>query len=278
MSSAVFRVVQNPNHRSLVELRTLVRSLRSFGGNLSESVVEIHYVDNLPEEGDGMEDDLNVIRKVVPSFDKRSPHTNKLGMFYEIEADYLVAVDADIVVADDLSPYLTGEAVKAVPAYGDFITKKQWEYLFASCDTPFPTARVLTIHRQEETVPYFNSGVLIVPRSKITPLSKAWIKATRIILPLIEDWTDGQRFFAEQFGLTIALCQPELSWRELPYPLNWVLNCKLPEILSPDLLKPVLMHSFHNMNYDSEEILATEHFCTNQAVERYNNLLKSSSK
>lgn len=54
-------VLEN-NERSLVEARTFVKSLREFGGKISDSLVEIHYVNELPSKGDGLESDEKVVK------------------------------------------------------------------------------------------------------------------------------------------------------------------------------------------------------------------------
>lgn len=275
------RVVLEDTRRFHGEVLTLLRSLRAFGGPYAHASCELHFVERQPADVSAFAE-LGATFKTVARFDARTPHANKLGMFYPVQTDYLLAVDADILVCGDITPYLVGDAVAAVPAYGSVLTEARWRELFDAAGLAFPADRVLTVADGSEMVPYFNSGVVVVPSRHAATLGAVWSRYLTELLDAGPDrawWEASQRHHVGQIALALAMCSGLFPRRVLPMEMNYMLDFVLPEALDPDTREPVLLHVLHRMDLDTGRVFgrgdltAAYHAPARAAIARYNALL-----
>lgn len=273
--SVTVRAVLENDARSITEGLTLARSLRAFGGALSTSPCELFFVETIPDDVDAF-DRLDVTLRTCGRFDERCPHANKLGMLLPVETDYLLAVDADIVVCEDVSPYLLGDAVAAMPAWGDWMPPGRWEELFADAGVDMPRDRIITTRFWQETIPYYNGGVVITPREHVEALADSWVEHVRHLLDAADSrpwWGRAETYFLDQLALALVM-GGDLPRRDLPIEMNWMLHCAdLPEHLGLASRRPLLMHTTHRMDYTTGRILDAPYPHCQAAVERYNALL-----
>ena len=278
------RAVLEDTPRFLAEGLALVRSLRAFGGPHANAPCELHFVERLPDDVSALAE-LDVTLKTVDRFDARTPHANKLGMFYPVETDYLLAVDADILVCADITPHLVGDAIAAVPAYGSVLAEAHWRELFAAAGLPFPAERVLAIGDGSEMIPYFNSGVLVVPKRQAATLAAVWAKHLTDLLDAPADrawWGELQRFHVGQIALALAVGSDRFPHRALPIEMNYLLGFDRPEALDPGTRQPLLLHVLHRMNFDTGRIFDRGRLTAGygrparEAIARYNELAGAS--
>lgn len=205
------------------KMENLVLSIRRFGGSLAESPVVVNVVGGAGAELVTVMERLDAEVRVVEPVDRRRPTSNKLRMF-ELAADHefdvLAAIDCDIVVMGDLAAELRPDVLRAVPAGRDILADATWQRLYQLLDVPLPAKTCTTVVSGQTTYPYFNSGVLLVPRDVCAPLHDHWGRHL--------DWLLGpgltelglDRLRKDQIPLSAALATAGLDVDPLPVNLN----------------------------------------------------------
>lgn len=173
----VIPCVGENNDEHFLKIFTLLKSIKLCGGTLSYQAVPVAcFIDSVDSSFKERLAALGVETHVVERFDKRCPHANKLRMLEE-EKDYdiLVALDIDVVVAKDFSKYLEPDCISAKVVDYNPLTSDAWQQLFAFFGLSYPTERYVTTFTCEPKpiVPYFNSGVIIIPQKYVRPLRDA---------------------------------------------------------------------------------------------------------
>jgi len=279
--SVTVRTVLENDAPSITEALALVRSLRAFGGAQAQAACEVHFVESAPDDTSAFEE-LGAILRIVDRFDERSPHANKLRMFYPVETDYLLGLDCDVVIASDFSRYLVGEAVATATDWGDWMVEGGWPKLFEAAGLPFPQDRVLTPRYWQETIRYANSGVIVVASQHVEAFYDEWSTRLCELLGAADDrdwWGSKQRYFAEQIALALVNHSGRVPTRVLPLEMNWLLKFDdLPPELCANERVPLLMHSIHRMDFETGHLLPHRYRGCNEAIARYNALLPPASK
>jgi hypothetical protein len=239
------------------EVEFLFRSLRRFGGNLSHAPGVVYFVGSADPAAVERLAALGVTTKVVEPFDDRCPHANKIRMLQtEKDFEYLVALDPDIVVARDFSAYIVGASVAAKPVDDERLTLEQWEGLFTRFGLALPPARYTTSFTMAETISYFNSGVLVVPRDHVEPLAAAWGLFVRWLLDTSADVPSlfEHHLFrkSDQFAFALALAEARLPFRALPLEMNFPTHHAIHPALEPHRVKPYLIHHHHRVSRTGE--------------------------
>jgi len=259
------------------EAELLFRTLRRFGGDLSRARCVAHFVGFADPAAVERLANLGVSTEVVEPFDERYPHANKIRMLETAarDFDYLVALDTDIVVARDFSAHVMGASVALKPVDGERLTLKQWESLFARFGLALPLARYTTSNGMDETVPYFNSGVLVIPRDHVQPLAAAWGSFVRRLLDMGADVPEiaDYRFFTDQFALALALAEARLPFRPLPLEMNFPTHRPTHPALEPDRLNPYLIHHHHRVS-PAGEVLPCSYATVDAAIADVNRYLQ----
>lgn len=272
MKTARFSAVLDPAERSNAELEALLKSFILFGGYYKFTV---WCVDEIPKNLQLLFASHSQIEfKLTPRLnDGRCPYANKLAMFEPIKEDYLVALDIDTLVLGDVQPYLKGEAILAVPEYRDFIGLSDWKNLFHHFSIEYPSERVLTSCSQAETVPYFNTGVLVVPQALIRHLRTSWEYMLNQILDELgqmENVKEHPRFF-DQYAFTLCLFKHKLTYRLLPIEMNFHSNDReFPQQVNADNRKPVIVHHIHNLDKISGKVKEPPQRICRELVHKFN--------
>jgi hypothetical protein len=178
----------------------------------------------------------------VERFDPQSPHANKLRIFELAEAldfDILVSLDCDIGVMGDIAPYLSRDHIRArIQDGSQTLADEEWKWLFA--EVGLEVGKDVVDPRGQRVWPYYNTGVVFVPRELCRPLLEhwtaaldrvSWLKEKRPSLPV--------RWYAEQIAFAIAVQSGGFDLDALPLNLNYSINGD-PSALLPDL--PVILH------------------------------------
>src|SRR5262249_19298674 len=147
-----------------LEVELLFRSLRRRGGHLARARCAAKFVGTVNRAVAQRLDALEVEVDVVQRVDPRSPHANKIRMLEGAgDVGFLVALDNDVARSRDLSSYLDPARVGAKPEDLDPLTFPQWVHLFDYLRLEIPPERFRTTFTWAETIPYFNTGVLLLP-------------------------------------------------------------------------------------------------------------------
>lgn len=245
-------VVEN-REPCITETLCLFRSLRRLGGTLAHARATAYFVGDADPRIIEQLADLNVATKVVSTIEPRCPHANKIHMLDEVDdCDYLVALDNDVVIARDFAAFIRGQSVRARPAGRDPMTLDQWRALFTHCGLQLPSARFLTSYDMAETIPYFNSGVLIVPQEHMSPLSKAWRHFVRVVLDAYDSFPDIAQyaFYTDQVALPLALTAAQVPYCALPLEMNFLPYAEVHPAMEPKHLSPYILHHLHSIQPD----------------------------
>lgn len=230
-----------------VKMENLVLSLRTFGGSLSDAPFVVNVVSGADPSFVESMARLDAAVRVVEPVDRRRPTSNKLRMFELAgstaapvggtasapasgggdraipappEFDVLVAMDCDMVVKGDIAPFVSPDRLRAVPAGRDLLSDETWRTLYRLLDLPLPARDCTTVVSGQRTYPYFNSGVLFVPRAVCEPLRAAWLAHMEWIMGPGLDQLGMDRLRKDQIPLSAALASAGLTVEPLPVNLN----------------------------------------------------------
>lgn len=219
---------------------------------------------------------LGVEVRVVEPFDARCPHANKLAMLeLATECDVVLALDTDIAVAGDASPWLGADIMRAKPVDHDSFGLEAWRALFALRGLALPRSRHLTHVAAVETIPYFNSGVIAVPAEVAGDLHRCWSEQIHWLLDHAEQLPQvfrDQAFYTDQVALALALAYLELPVEALPLEMNFPTHVRVDATFMPDLIAPVLLHHHHRVTA-SGFLLPSEHDGPNSTIDFVNLVL-----
>lgn len=236
-------------------VETLVGSARTLGGSLAGGPIVVNMVESVDRAFARRMQALDAEVRVVPRVTDGGAGANKLRMLELDERedfDVLLAVDCDIAVAEDPSSLVSEDAISVVPADTDPLTDGQWRTIFDSLALRPLERSVSTDTTGELMYPYFNSGVIGVPRGLCAGLLIAWMKALKTLDRLWQRQPDlvspAERFFTDQLALTAALASG-LPWTVASRELNFGTHIDLsgPAVHA---LRPSLLHYHREVDRD----------------------------
>ncbi|MGH9156426.1 MAG: hypothetical protein ACRD1K_11470, partial [Acidimicrobiales bacterium] len=205
------------------KMENLVLSLRRFGGALSESPMVVNVVgDADPDLREAMSR-LGAEVRIVETVDARRPTSNKLRMFEladDHDFDVLVMMDCDMIVKGDFASEVRPGRLRMLPAGRDLLDDATWRKLFRLVDAPLPRPDCVTTVTGQATYPYYNSGVLFVPREACAALHEHWARHLDWILGPGLAQLGMDRLRKDQIPLAAALATAGLEVDPLPVNMN----------------------------------------------------------
>jgi hypothetical protein len=273
----------NKNYSNL-ETEYLFLTLNKFGGNTSLVKKWACFVEEPNPLVKEVLKNLGVSIKIVEPLDQRDPYSNKLRLLEESmgeDFDYLVVLDTDILVADDFLSFIDGDSIKAKPVNYDPIGLENWEKLFDHFNLKFPKNRVKTITSGTETIPYFGSGVMIIPKKYV----KTIFESCSNFIHLLCDHRDQgklpqifskQKHLNEIICLALSLAKNNLDCSHLPLEMNYS-TMKVSEEQNPTFLKPKLIH-YHHKIFDNGSIIPCPYENINKTIDKINGFLVKEKK
>jgi hypothetical protein len=256
-------------------VENLVGSARRLGSSLADCPIVVNMVESADREFVQRMAAMDARVRIVPRITRGGvAQANKVHML-EIDTreqfDVLLAVDCDIVVAEDPIFHLSDRAISVVPADMDPLTDDQWRGLFSAVGVRQPERSELASMTGQPIYPYFNSGVIGVPRRLCSDLLAAWMQAMADLDAL---WrrqprliSRKARFFTDQLALSVALWRG-LPWiaasRELNFPTHVALH--RPTVAG---LRPALLH-YHSEVDDDGFLFRPRCSTAEMAAERVN--------
>jgi len=242
---------QGPNKEPYKsEMEFLFKSLNRNGGRLAESQKVACFTEKPDSFLKEKLEKLGVKITIVDNIDKRSPHSNKIQMLSlekSEEFDVLVALDSDVIIANDFIKYIDLEKFRAKPVDRDSFSIENWETIYEYFGVKLPQDRYLTSFYKTETIPYYNSGVLLVPRKYLSPLYDTWKDFVEKILNSLNEVPEIKKhpFFTDQIALSLALAFLKIPQNPLTVEMNFPTNHKIHEYFKPEKIKPLLIHYHH---------------------------------
>ena len=254
-------------------MHNLVLSVRRFGGSLSGAPMVVHMVGGAdPDARAGLEG-LGVEVRVVDPVDQRLPSSNKFRMFELADShdfDVLVGLDCDLVVMGDPSSHLSATALRAVPAGQTHLDDDGWARLYAARGLPLPPRDCVTTVTDERTRPYFNSGVLFVPRGICAELRAAWQDHLTWLLDGGAADLGLGRLRRDQIPFSLALASVRAPVERLPLNLNMsTVQARYARRYRSEQGPPWIFHYHRAIDADGF-LTATVHGAVNEWFDRFN--------
>ena len=216
-----------------------------------------NFVDGVDPAAGRRIEDLGGEVRVVARVDRRNPYLNKLRMLELADSEdfeVLAALDCDTIVVRDLSPHVSLESVGAKPADMDPLTPEQWTGLYTALGLCTPTTEYIATISGARIGPYFNSGVLLIPRRYCGLLLDAWTDMNDRILGVYRDHPEmipsQSRVFLDQYSLACALAATAIPVRALPSELNYPVHLPMHVPVHPaarSSIEPVIAHYHKNI-------------------------------
>lgn len=256
-------------------MENLVLSIRRFGGTLAEAPFVANVVGGAnPEFVDRMKH-LDAEVRVVEPVDRRRPSSNKLRMLELPDThdfEVLIALDCDVVVIGDLASEVKPGALRAVPAGRDVTTAQTWQNLYRAIGIDPPDKDCLTVVSGQRTYPYFNSGVMFVPREVCSPLLEQWRRHL--------DWILGPglaelgltRLRKDQIPLAAALASAGLRIDPLPVNCNLSVTAAQPARAFRHQWGPPFVLHYHKLISDDGFLLPSPNPRINPLLNQFNRM------
>ena len=157
-------------------------------------------------------------------------------------------LDTDIVVARDFSKFLDTKKIMIKPEDRDPFSLTDWKQLFDYFKINFPSERFHTSCSHQETIPYFNGGVIIIPKVFAKEFLDQWkyflkkLLDEKLNLPM--NFIPNARFF-DQIAFSLALIQSKLPYDILPLSMNYPYSGTVHSSENPQSLNPFIIHHHH---------------------------------
>jgi len=250
---------------------TLFKTLKKFGGQLAEAKSVANFVRSVDPAVEAALQNIGVKVNVVEPFIQDYPYANKLRMLQmEEEYDVLLALDCDLVVTKDFSNEISSKFIQACPPYMDPLTLEQWQSIFSHFDLKLPSERFELLGSNRKTIPYFNSGVLTIPKAYKDRLLSLWEKYIIDLLKL--DSLSNVRTFTDQIALSLALADEGLPYKSLPIEMNFPIHNIIHPKFHPEKMDPYIIH-YHNRITKNWLIRKTGYKKTNKHIRKINSYL-----
>ena len=248
---------QGPNrHPFTLETKYLFKSLNLYGGKLAKAQKVACFSEPIDSKTENELKNLGVKIKIINDIDQRCLLANKiqnLELFDYENIEFLIALDTDVVITKDFSEFLDQSKVSAKPVDQDPLSLEDWKSLFGFFGLKVPEERYLTHFTLQETIPYFNSGVLLVPKKFIKTLYETWKKYVQRLLSSYDDLSKIKKhsFFTDQFALSLALTDANIPHNALPLEMNFPTHIDVHKDCNPNKINPYLLH-YHHLNTQNE--------------------------
>jgi hypothetical protein len=266
-----FAVVAENTVEWLDRAFSVALSVRRLGGPHARAPVVVHVVDGVDRDSASRLLDLGALVRPVERVDPEYPYANKLRMFEhgpEPGTDVLVGLDCDTVVVGDVSPFLSADAVGAKPADCDFLTEGEWRRVFSRFEIPPPPRNCRTTTLDQQTYPYFNSGVLVVPASLTERLATRWWELILGLGPL-RGLGHALGTYTDQVALACALTSAAIPVRHLPVSMNFPAHLNVHRAHLSSALPPRIIH-YHASTDARGFLLPTKYPQVNRLIKRFN--------
>jgi hypothetical protein len=234
------------------EVSNLVLSVRRFGGALAEAPIVAMFVERVDPDHEAALGDQGVEVRVVDRFDPRSPASNKLRMLELADThrfDTLLAIDTDTLVMGDIAAFFSTSAIRVKPENHSPYSPAAWAGIYEALAVPPPSRSTVMTSTGELSSPYFNSGVVLVPRDRCGDLLEAWTKAVHDVLDLYDDHPElvppPERHWTNQLALAVALAGAGLPVDPLPVGLNLSTTVRVHPMFRHQVVPPFVLH-YHN--------------------------------
>ena len=236
-----------------LEAEYIFRTLDKFGGELKNSKKIACFVENPDSLLKEILESMNVQIKIPNQLDDRYPFANALLVLQEgiqEDVDVIAMLDTDIVITKDFTEHLSATKILIKPEDSDPFSLNDWNQLFDFFQIPFPKERFYTSCSGQKTIPYFNGGVIIIPKKFAVELLEYWKYFIKQILDkknqLPKRFIEKIRFTG-QFAFSLALIKSKFPYDPLPLSMNYPYSGTVHASENPESLDPFIIHHHHSI-------------------------------
>ena len=261
-----------------LEAEYLFRTLNKFGGELKNSKKIACFVENPDSLLKEILESMNVQIKIPNQLDDRYPEANALLVLQEgikEDVDVIAMLDTDIVITKDFTEHLSTTKILIKPEDSDPFSLNDWNQLFDFFQIPFPKERFYTSCSGQKTIPYFNGGVIIIPKKFAVELLEYWKYFIKQILDkknqLPKRFIEKIRFTG-QFAFSLALIKSKFPYDALPLSMNYPYSGTVHPSENPESLDPFVIH-YHHCILETRNLMHCPYDNINVKIDQINEFL-----
>ena len=268
-----------------LETEYLFKTLREYGGSLANAKKIACFIEEPDSSIKKILEKLQIQIRIVDPIDNHQSFGNKIRIIDEgikEDVDVIVMLDTDIVISHDFSEFLNTQKIMIKPEDRDPFTLDDWEQLFDYFKLPFPQKRFKTSCTAQETIPYFNGGVIIIPKIYAVELLDNWKYFIKKLLAeqknLPENFVNSEKDhngdirFTDQIAFSLALIKSKFPYDALPLSMNYPYSGTVHHTEHPEKLDPFVIHHHHCIAEDGK-LLGTPYSNINKRIDEINSFL-----
>ena len=269
--SPLFACVTENTPEWFQKAHNLVLSLRAFGGAWKDAPIVVNFVGGVDDDYKRILLDLGADVAVVEPYGSRYRFSNKMRMFDlfdgDREFDVLVAVDCDVLIMGDLSPLVPANEIGIIPAGRDLMSPADWEVVYEMFDLTPPEPDCIMRISGQSTYPYYNTGVMTIPRGIGAELVRTWTGMLANFGPVHERF---ERVHHEnQIAFALAVRAGSYVVHEFPASLNFSTAASLDRRFRHELEPPFVVHYHHSID-DQGFIEGSPNRKVDRAIDMFN--------
>lgn len=280
------------------QILLLFRTIRKFGGKLVNGILVANFVKSVDPIVKQSLQDLGVKVTIVERFNNTNLPSNKIRMLEMDDYDYdvLIALDCDTAVVRDFSSEINPEFFQALPVASNWqtdmgiLTVQQWQKFLSYLKWNLSPESFNT--KKRPIFPYFNGGVLSIPKQYVKKLRKTWGENILGLLEYSQElWRTSDdvyqnTYWFDEIGLSLALEKEKIPFKPLPLTMNFDIHFKdyfkakyrsdirsVPEYEMPDNVFPFILH-YHKYYDTNGLIMKTGYKMADLALRQINELLR----
>jgi len=277
-------VKDNNSDYANLETEYLFKTLREYGGSLANAKKIACFTKEPDSSIKEILEKLQIQIRIVDPIDNRQSFGNKIRILDEgikEDVDVIVMLDTDIIISHDFSEFLNTQKIMIKPEDRDPFSLSDWKQLFDLFELPLPQERFKTSCSAQETIPYFNGGVIIIPKIHAVELLKQWTYFLNQLLDkqniLPENFSanpheNKQPRFFDQIAFSLAIAKTELPYDALPLSMNYPYSGTVHHTEHPEKLDPFIIHHHHCIT-ENGKLLFTPYPNINKRIHEINSFL-----
>ncbi len=240
------------------EVELLFKSIQIFGGELASAKKMVCFSAPVDVSIKNRLEKFDVNIETIEPLNVEYKTANKIQLLNKAmgqDFDYLIALDTDILILRDFSHLIDGDNIKARIVGQDALGLDNWKTLFQYFNMEFPSKRYVALDGKE-TIPYYNSGVLFIPRNKVKLLYETWKSFITKLPEAYEEFPSLSTlsFFTDQIAFSLALSYQKFESEPLPLEMNFPSqNSSIVSSFKPEIKNPYALH-YHHAFSDSGKI------------------------
>ena len=251
-----------------IETEYLFKTLLEFGGKIGNAKKIACFTEEPDSSIKEILENLQVQIRIVEPVDNRQSFGNKIRILDEgikDDVDIIVMLDTDIVIAGDFSQFLGTQKIMIKQEDSDPFTLSDWKQMFDFFKLPLPQERFQTSCSGQETIPYFNGGVMIIPKLHASELLEQWKYFLKQLLDkqntLPKNFSENphdnkQPRFFDQIAFSLAITKSKLPYEILPLSMNYPYSGTVHHSENPETLEPFIIHHHHCILENGELMLS----------------------